>query len=158
MYSLISIRGYISWDSSINGDDPVFFLDISKHHPVSLFGCYYHSAVIGCENEVIFINHNSVINSPNSPIAAVSSIRRKSYQASCAAMTQSLFWVQTAESSHHQSNQTASSTFLLFQNFQVKKFSVCQAHTTISCQQGRSRCWTWIKRMQTNSTLVKEQN
>ena len=39
---------------------------------MSLFGGYYHSAAIGSEGEVIFINRDSVQDSPNSPIASVS--------------------------------------------------------------------------------------
>ena len=55
-------RQLVLCDCEIN--DTVF-LDIGNHHPVSLFGRYYHSAAIGNEGEVIFINRNSVKNSPN---------------------------------------------------------------------------------------------
>ena len=41
------------------------------------------------------------------------------------------------ESSFQWSNQTESSNFLLFPNFQVKKLSVCQAHATTSWQSAR---------------------
>ena len=56
-------------DCDINGGEPVF-LDIGNHQPVALFGGNYHSAAIGSEGEVIFINRNSIKNSPNSPIEA----------------------------------------------------------------------------------------
>lgn len=39
---------------------------------MSLFGGFSHSAAICSEGEIIFINRNSVRNSPNSPITAVS--------------------------------------------------------------------------------------
>lgn len=55
----------------INEGDPVF-LDIGDHQPVSLFRGWYYSAAIGSDGEVIFINPNSVKNSPNSPITVVS--------------------------------------------------------------------------------------
>ena len=58
-------------DKDINGGNPVF-LAICNHHPVSLFGCYYHSAAIGSEGEVIFINHDSVKKSQNPEIAMIS--------------------------------------------------------------------------------------
>ena len=64
-------RQLVLCDIYINGGNPVF-LDIGNHHPMSLFGGSLHSAVIGSKGEVIFINGYSFLNSPNSPIAAVS--------------------------------------------------------------------------------------
>ena len=51
----------------IKGGDPVF-LDIGDHQPAALFGFCFHAAVITSEGEVIFIFHDSVKKSPESPI------------------------------------------------------------------------------------------
>ena len=58
-------------DNGINGGTPVF-LDIGSHEPVSLFGGYTHAAAICADGEVIFINRDSVRNSPSSRVDAVS--------------------------------------------------------------------------------------
>ena len=58
-------------DCDIKVKGPLF-LDIGNHQPVSLFGGYSHSAAIGSEGEVIFINRYSVIKSPYSSIPAIS--------------------------------------------------------------------------------------
>ena len=58
------------WNFNIKGGKSVF-IDICHHHPVSLSRGYLHSVVFHNEGEIIFINSNSAINSPNSPITAV---------------------------------------------------------------------------------------
>ena len=58
-------------DCDINDGSPVF-LDIGNHQPVSLFGGRSHSATICSEGEVIFINRNSVKESPQTRISSVS--------------------------------------------------------------------------------------
>ena len=64
-------RQLVLCDDDINEGDPTF-LGIGNHHPVSLYGCYYHSAAIGSEGEVIFIIRYLVIKSPHSLIEAAS--------------------------------------------------------------------------------------
>ena len=64
-------RQLVLCDCEINKGTPVF-LDIGNHEPVSLFGGYSHSAAICTEGEVIFINRETVKNSPSSPISASS--------------------------------------------------------------------------------------
>ena len=64
-------RQLVFSDYGINGGTPVF-LDIGSHEPVSLFGGCTHAAAICTDGEVIFINRDSVTNSPSSIIDAVS--------------------------------------------------------------------------------------
>ena len=64
-------RQLVFCDYGINGGTPVF-LDIGSKEPVSLFGGYCHAAAICTDGEVIFINRDSVANSPSSRIDAVS--------------------------------------------------------------------------------------
>ncbi|KAK8871221.1 hypothetical protein M9Y10_009135 [Tritrichomonas musculus] len=55
----------------INGGREVF-LDTGNQEPVALFGGFYHAAAISSESEVIFINRDSVRNSPSSRIPSFS--------------------------------------------------------------------------------------
>ena len=64
-------RQLVFCDSGINSGTPVF-LDIGNKEPVSLFGGYSHAAAICADGEVIFVNRDSVRNSPSSRIDAVS--------------------------------------------------------------------------------------
>lgn len=67
--SCSSGRQLVYCDWQINGGTPIF-LDIGSHNPVSLFGGYYHSVSICADGEVIFINRDSVKNSPSSQISS----------------------------------------------------------------------------------------
>ena len=58
-------------DKGINNGKEVF-LDIGDQEPVALFGGYYNAASINNKGEIIFINRESIINSPSSPISSFS--------------------------------------------------------------------------------------
>ena len=58
-------------DTDINNGKEVF-LDTGNQDPVSLFGGYNHAAAISSDGEVIFINRDSVKNSPSSRLASFS--------------------------------------------------------------------------------------
>ena len=71
LFSSSSGRQLVFCDKDINGGHPVF-LDIGNEYPVSLFGGELHSAAITNKGEVIFINRDAVIKSPELHIASIS--------------------------------------------------------------------------------------
>ena len=140
-------RQLVLCDCEINEGDPVF-LDIGNHHPVSLFSGFYHSAAIGSEGEVIIINRNSVKNSPNSPIAYVSlpEGEKASSVACCDDSVVVLSSNGRVFTSPHRIWKQRPQLFYCFRTFRPRNcLCVRQIRPLPSCQQGRSRLWTWIK-------------
>ncbi|KAK8842509.1 hypothetical protein M9Y10_026100 [Tritrichomonas musculus] len=62
-------RQLVLCDREIN-DGKEIYLDIGNQEPVALFGGRFYAAAINSEGEVIFINRNSIKNSPSSPITS----------------------------------------------------------------------------------------
>ena len=62
-------RQLVFCDSHVKKGEFIF-LDIGDSKPVSLFGGCYHAAAICDKGEIIFINHDALIDSPDLPIEA----------------------------------------------------------------------------------------
>lgn len=105
------------------------FLDIGDDEPVALFGGYQNAAAICEEGEVIFINRETVINSPESPINA--SILPGGEKASSVACCNEPVFLLSASGRVFTSAlkvRAAPSISQMLQSFQVKKSSACLAH------------------------------
>ena len=119
-------------NSEINEGTPVF-LDIGSHKPVSLFGGCSHAAAICNDGEVIFINRDSVADSPLSRIDAVSLPGgEKAMMVAC--LSKSVFALSWRVFASVVESGSCVLKFLRFLNCQVKKSSGCLARSVTAWQ------------------------
>ena len=122
-------RQLVFCDCQIKGGTLVF-LDIGSHEPVSLFGGYSHAAAICADGEIIFINSDTVKNSPSSPIAAFS-LPGGEKVTMVACLSKSVFALSSSGRVFASDFESGSCAFKIFIS---KKSSGCPARTSTASQ------------------------